>query len=646
MPRNRGFESSLARDLPAATGQPADHPAGSAVGAVASFGDLAWLVLLMLVTTAAWCLATGRGISARWDMPTTYVDPTYGDFLGNCGYVRSITGWKALPYGPKPAPDLGAPDGVRWEAAVVPDEAVHALLRLLTRVFGLFTGFNVAVLLGHLAAAATFYLVARRWLEATPAWSFVGALAFGLSPYLFAESPHHINCVYAWHLPLFPMVWTWVATAPGIAWRSRRCWQALAVGLVTGLLSPYYTFAFCQLTLLGGAVLSWRQRSRAAVMSAAAIVAAAAVGFFASNLDTFAYRMTQPAGDAPLVAAREYRWMDIYGFKVVDMFIPSFTHHSDALATFGLSHRQASVLNDEEGCAYLGLVGIACLLFLVAASAHALLDGDLAAVPIQAWWVLWIVLFFNTGGLNSLIASFTGFTLFRTATRYSVVILVIVLLYAVQRLSAWQRGAAARYPADVLRIGTITAAIAACLLVIWDQVPRGPAAERTAMIATLVGSDREFVGKLEATLPDRAMIFQLPVMDGSPLPGVPSSDHYRPYLASTRLRWSHGALPGSKTLRWQQEVQKRLLEGAVVDQQAQRVRFNVGNVREAVDALRDKGFAAIYVNRNGFPDRGKGLFDALLELGYDKPPVYSPAGDLACIAIGSAPAGDTRPADR
>jgi hypothetical protein len=57
-------------------------------------------------------------------------------------------------------------------------------------------------------------------------------------------------------------------------------------------------------------------------------------------------------------------------------------------------------------------------------------------------------------------------------------------------------------------------------------------------------------------------------------------------------------------------------------------------VRQAVDEIRSKGFAAIYVNRNGFPDRGKGLFDALLELGYDAPPIYSPAGDLACIAIG------------
>jgi hypothetical protein len=153
-----------------------------------------------------------------------------------------------------------------------------------------------------------------------------------------------------------------------------------------------------------------------------------------------------------------------------------------------------------------------------------------------------------------------------------------------------------------------------------------------------VESDREFVGKLESSLPDKALVFQLPVMDGTPIAGVPSSDHYRPYLYSTRLRWTHGAQPGTKTLQWQQSVQQRLVEGAAVDQQAQKVRFKADNVRQAVEEMRRKGFAAIYVNRNGFPDRGKGLFEALLELGYETPPIYSPAGDLACVLLGNLPA--------
>ena len=598
-----------------------------------------WVLAVLLAFTAvAWCVANAKFTPSAWVLPTTYLDPVYSDFLAGVAVVKARSEGHFTPFAWKTIPELAAPDVFDWRGFPTTDEALTWLFGGLASLFGLFAGFNMGILCGHLAAAATFYLVARNWLEATPVWSFVGGIAFGLAPYFFAESPHHANCLYAWHIPLFPIVWSWVAMPPGLQWRSRWFWQALAIAFVTGMQNPYFTYVFCQVTLLGGIALAWRQRSRAALLSAAAVLAAAAAGFFVSNVDTLSYRMIYGVGDGPIVAERQYKWMDIYGFKVVDMFIPWITHHSETFAKFGLAHRQASVLNDEEGCAYLGLLGICCLLVLVAATAKAFLDGNLAAVPIQAWWVLWIVIFFNTGGLNSLLGAFTGFTLFRTACRYSVVILVISLLYAVQRLSDWQRQAAGRYPADMLRIGTVTAAIAACLLVIWDQVPRAPAAEQTTLVAKLVESDRAFVGKLQATLPDKAMVFQLPVMDGTPLPGVPASDHYRPYLYSASLHWSNGALPGSKTLQWQQSVQQALVTGATVDQQAQQVRFNLGNVRKAVDELRAKGFAAIYINRNGFPDRGKGLFDALLELGYDTPPIYSSAGDLACIPFGNGPA--------
>ncbi len=599
--------------------------------------DLGWLLLMWGIIAFSWCLANGKFALARWGLPTSYADPTYADFLGTCGYLHSVPGVAALPLASKFAPNLAAPEGLDWSAVLLPDQLLIGLFSFLTASFGLFAGFNVGLLLGHLAAATTCYLVARKWIQADEPCSLIAALTFGLAPYLFAQSPHHINCQYVWHLPLFPVVWTWAASETGLPWRSRRFWLAAAIAAITGLQNPYYTFVFCQLTLLGAACIAWRQTSWNALLPACAITAVAAVAFFVGNLDTFIHRLTASPDGAPLVAQREYRWMDIYGFKLIDLFIPSFTHHSETLARFGIAHRQSSVLNDEEGCAYLGLLGVGCLLFLVSRSARALLDGKLAAVPIQGWWVLWIVLFFNTGGMNSMIAAFTGFTLFRTATRYSIVVLVIVLLYAAQRLSAWRREASSRYPADLLRIGSLTAAIAASLVVLWDQVPRSPTAEKTLIIERLVGSDRAFVGALEAALTDEAMVFQLPVMDGTPLPGVASSDHYRPTLYGTKLRWSHGALPGSKTLQWQQSVQQLLIEGAAVDQQAQQVRFNVANVRQAIDEMRRRGFSAIYVNRNGFPDQGKGLFDVILELGYEKPPIYSGAGDLACILLGGPP---------
>ena len=594
--------------------------------------DVFALGVLLIMASLAWCTANGTWTTESWGLPTRYLETEYSDFIGTCGWTKAMATGHFLPYGMKTVSDLGAPGTADWNRSAMPEEALMAVEGGFAWLFGLFTGLNLVALLGHLAAAAMFYAVARSE-NCSTAWAGVAALAFGLAPYLFAESPHHINCQYVWYIPLFLVVWKWIATEPGIEIGSRRFWQAIGIGFLTGLQNPYYTFIFCQLVLLGAAVAAWRSRSRGALLTAGAIVGAAAFAFLLGNLDTLTYRMLHGGDGQPVVAQREYRWMDIYGFKLVDLFIPSITHHSATLAKFGLAHRQASVLNDEEGCAYLGIVGIASLLLLVGTTVRALLDGKLPAVPLAAWQVLWIVLFFNTGGLNSTVAAFTGFTLFRTACRYSVVILAIVLLYAAQRLSSWQRESSRRMSSDTLQIGLITAVAGLCLLILWDQVPRSPTAEQQVTIAQQVAADRDFVARMEEALPAKSMVFQLPVMDGSPLPGVPSSDHFRPYLSSKQLHFSHGAARGSDAHQWQHAMQKQLLAGATLNQQTQQILFNQNSVSTAVDEMRTRGFTAIYVNRNGFPDRGKGLEKSLLELGYLKPPIDSAAGDLVCIPL-------------
>jgi phosphoglycerol transferase len=131
------------------------------------------------------------------------------------------------------------------------------------------------------------------------------------------------------------------------------------------------------------------------------------------------------------------------------------------------------------------------------------------------------------------------------------------------------------------------------------------------------------------------MVFQLPVVEfpESPAPGVPPYDHFRPYLYSKNLRYSYGSMKGRERERWQLALQGLMFEGATLDQQGQRVVFNAANFSRAISELKKLGFSAIYINRNGFPDRAKGLEDAFLELGYSKPPIRNATGDLACIVL-------------
>ena len=597
-----------------------------------------WLPLagLLGLVLLGWCAATAIWSPADFGRPAAYLeDPSKSDIVAVYTGLKAGTEGQATPFFWKTVRRLNAPFEANWTDWPSLDELHGLVLVLCGRIFGVFGGLNVTLLLGHLLAAGTFFFVARV-SGCSNLWAFVGGLAYGLAPFMFAQSPHHSGVQWAWHVPLFTLVWRWAVTDPGIEPGSKRFKQATGIGLLSGLLNVYYTNILCQLTLLGAGVQYLRNRARPAFLGALAVVGAAAIGFAASNFDTWTYKAVNGPNSGALV--REYKWLEIYGLKIKDLFIPPVTHRSDAFASFGINHRKEAVLNDEDGCPYQGLVGLACLAWLVGTAAMAVIHRREKDIPLEAWQVLWIVLMFTTGGLNAIAGAF-GFTMFRTGARYSVVILAITLLWAARRLTTLEAESESRQPAPGTRQLWMAAAILLCGLILWDQVPRAPSKDKIAEINRQVAADREFTEKMEEALPQGAMVFQLPVMEfpESPAQGVPPYDHFRPYIFSKGLRFSFGSHKGREREKWQPAVQAKLFEGASLDQQAGKIKVNEANARIAVDELKRLGFSAIYINRNGFPDRGKGLEEALLDLGYTKPPIRNATGDLACIVLADRP---------
>jgi phosphoglycerol transferase len=572
--------------------------------------DTTALASLLVVVLLAWCTANAKWTALQWSQPTAYTEPDKADVVHALAMMKAGAGGEFMPLAWKGSRDLGAPYDANWNDWPLVEELQIVFFSLLAKVFGLFAGLNLATVLGNLLAAITFYGVAR-FSDCSTVSAFVAALAFGLAPFIFAQSPFHLTTEYIWHVPLFLPVWRWASSEPGTTPRSPRFWFAVGVGFLTGLQSPYYTNILCQLTLLGAIILFCHNRSWPAFKSSLAVIGAAACAFALMNFDTWTYRAVHGPNTGALV--REYKWLEIYGLKIVDMVIPPVTHHSHMLADFATAHRAAAPLQDEGS--YLGFVGLAALALLVGTAIADVVRRRADSIPMEAWQVLWIVLFFSTGGFNAILGSL-GFTLFRTGCRYSVVILAIALMYAAQRLTALQRETASHKPSGSLPLAAYAAAGALCCVILWDQVPRTPTATATAAIARQVEADREFVAAMEAALPDRAMVFQLPIMEfpEAPVPGVPPYDHFRPYLYSKNLRYSFGSMKGRPREDWQKDLGKMAFKDAVAE-------------------IKNKGFAAIYINRNGFPDRGKALEDSLLEMGYTKPPLRNATGELACIVL-------------
>jgi hypothetical protein len=225
--------------------------------------------------------------------------------------------------------------------------------------------------------------------------------------------------------------------------------------------------------------------------------------------------------------------------------------------------------------------------------------------PWAAWQVGWVVAFSVGHGVNTLL-SLAGFTMFRATNRYSIAIMAAALLFLTQALT----GATWRWP----RWRRACGAAALCAFVIWDQVPSPLSSQPRDTIERRVASDRAFAEDLEKRLPPGAMIFQLPVMDfpeAPPIRGMESYDHFRPYLFSTRLRYSFGDHKANAAAAWARSV------GALpIDELA-------GRVSEA-------RFSAILVNRTAYRDRGAALVKALRAAGWAET-IQSPDGEAIAL---------------
>jgi len=210
-------------------------------------------------------------------------------------------------------------------------------------------------------------------------------------------------------------------------------------------------------------------------------------------------------------------------------------------------------------------------------------------VPGAALALAWTFAYSVVGGVNGLVG-LTGFVWLRAAERHSAWILALVLLWAVVAVSRLFAGRRA--------LSVIAAAIALALTLV-DQLPSRTSASAIRETGSRVASDAAFAQLLEARLPAGSMLFQLPVVDfpeGRPVLGASDYEHLRPYLHSTRLRFSYGSDKGRPREAWQRRAEA--LSPAAM-----------------ASALERIGFAGLLVNCKAYVDGAAELRDVLAAQG-------------------------------
>lgn len=549
----------------------------------------AWTALwragsLALVAALVWVAHYQRWTLESWKVPTDYV----GDAVEIMARIKAASEGETWPLLPQSIDRLGAPFGAHWNGYPTPDKPLVLLLGGLSHAVGVFAAANIGLLLAQVSSALAFYFVAR-WMRVRWEWAWAGALLFAYTYHTFHRGLPHFSFVFTWTVPVGLLAVWLVAQSKRLAWGSPGGVVCLVAGLAFGVSTPYNMLFWGQL-LIWALVAQWfGDRRWVNLKIGFAAGAVALVAFFITNAEVWLH--TQEPEAMPLLT-RNYGGTERYALKPMEMFIPPTFHSWDWMAFFGHRYQRWSEWRGEPYLPYLGLVGIAALLWLLGITVRRVLTRR--AVPGQSLTLTWLLSYATLGGVTNLLAFFVGFQIFRATNRVAIFVSAIVLIFLMVRLSRWS----ARW-----RPGwSVAAALAIAGLGLWDQLPRRWPEEVYARMRNDALSDLKLGREIQKTLPSGAMVFQLPVLgfpEVAPPGRLTDYEHFRPYLTTQDIRFSYGAAKFRARSRWQRDLENVPLE-------------------TLVQRLERYGFSALYINRKGYDDRAEAMLNELAALGYSR----------------------------
>lgn len=515
----------------------------------------------------------------RLDDPLSY----QGDALAVLAAVSAARRGGFAPFFSRVFPSLGAPFVASWNDWPIAEDWIYFLVGLLARAVGSVAAVNLSYALAMMTAGMSMFYVARRFGLRRDSAAMAGFL-FGLSNYFICRTVHHFALVFVWFIPWNVLVSGWLASRRGIPIGSRRFVLAAVTTVCTAWGVVYYTFFAAQLYVLGAAAGAlrhgWSRQRLKPIVALAALFIVAAVSV---QLDSVFYGVSHGVNQGAV--ARSKADAELYSLKPVNLFIPPTFHRLEPMRELGRRGEAQTVIGGEYPSQYLGVVGGLSLVGLALYAFRMFSRGRTGLASGWAGLATWLVVAHSVGGVSALLGLF-GFRLFRSVNRVSIVVLALALLFG-----AWWLGRLlARRPWWTRWLVASAVAVGGA----WDQLGRLNPQEAVAGWR-YAEADRKLVAAMEAALPHGAMVFELPAMhfpEVPPMMGVDTYEMFRPTFYASTLRFSHGDVKGRPSADW---------------------KFSVAGlpVPEMVARLRAANFAAVYINRKGFPDGAASLIRAL-----------------------------------
>ncbi|WP_349746930.1 DUF7024 domain-containing protein [Pseudomonas frederiksbergensis] len=500
------------------------------------------------------------------------------------------------------------------------DFGSHLIIKLLALSSGSsFVATNLFFLLGFPVVFMAAFGVARSF-GLYRSFSFTCALLFTFVPFHFLRLDH---LFYTWYfvVPFFFYLSFYVFQCSGGGGGERKAATSVLwlkrVGVVLALLmlssfGVYYALFGVIVVSLGG-VLGWIRTKRLQGLTHALLIVSILVGGVLLNIAPNLIGEHQN-GANPEVAQRSPLEAELYGFKLMQLILPRADHRVSWVGGITNFYNSAFPLINENSLSVLGVVGslglLACFLLLLSSLAGVRIDSRLGFLVA----VVFVLFMFGTiGGLGAVFSYFIS-PLIRGWNRISIFVAfgaILVFFIVLQLLVE-------KYSSKV-RLNSLVCAVFLLFIGLYDQTISACAACNVKQKVSYE-SDKDFVGKIESSLPKGAAIYQLPYVGFPETPPLYRLSNYQlaaGVLNSKTLHWSFGGMKGRDGDLFYRSLAQESME-------------------KQLEVVRRLGFDGIYIDRRGYSDNAKALVDNLTKLLGAAPSLLSADGELVFFRLDSS----------
>lgn len=436
-------------------------------------------------------------------------------------------------------PRLGVPFGADFHdfpMTVTFDSSMMWLLSRFTHSAPLIVNLDWMIGIALTAALAAFAFVK---LDFSLTISVSCGTIFALLPYVYFRATHHLHCLY-YAIPLVAL-----AAIEIVRGRWRRIpWYAW-IGCVLAALSYAYTAFFAVFVFLAAGLLAWIKFRNFRVPILALALAGTVSLLVLIDLSPALRYWARNGANARMIFKSPAE-TELYGLKIRYLVTPVPDHPIPLFRWAETRLRAADYpqIPNENEAGRLGTFGSIGFFYLLIFGGAAMLGKPGTAAELLgpcAGLTLLCILLATVGGFSDLFSALVSPEI-RCYTR----IFPFIGFFCVLAVATLLRRLDNRLPP----IPRVVVFAAITVLAGFDQAVPSRAFDHRQ---DLYKSDDEFVRQIETVLPAGSEIFQLPYLDfpnEPPTAKLTLNDPLRPYLHSSKYRWSAAAVSGTTAGEW------------------------------------------------------------------------------------------------